>query len=204
VALIAANLIPAPATCVQFTAPWTYETSTPCGPVLDALDVAAGAAMMARFAPELLLYAGAAVAPGPGLAVAVAPGPGLAVAVAPGAGVTVAVELGAGVAVAVPEGAAVFAGAATWPGRPVLLSGPDSWRSSCGEWGSPTLNLPAGDEVAGRAKCRARFMAVMTAGGIGPGATAEIVSGAPAMPLVAGSAAFPPAVWPGPEPAAPE
>jgi hypothetical protein len=148
---------------------------------------------MVRFAPVVLLGAGVAVGPAAGLAVA-----------APGAGGTVAVELGAGEAVAALEGAAVLAGAAAWPGRPVLLSGPDSSRSTCGEWGSPTLNLPAGDEVAGRGKCRARFMAAMTAGEIGPGATAEIVSGVPAGPIVAGWAAFSPGARPVPEATAPE
>jgi hypothetical protein len=187
--------------------------------VLDALGVAAGVARAILFAPAVLPGAGVAVAVlagvgvavvvllgagvavavllGAGVAVAVLLGAGVAVVVLPGAGVAVAVLLGAGVAMAVWAGATVFAGAVAWPGRPVLLSGPDSSRSSCGEWGIATLNRPTADDVAGRGKCLARFIALTTDGGIGPAARAESPpSGKPAACIVAALAS---AACPAPE-----
>jgi hypothetical protein len=137
--------------------------------------------------------------PGAGVAVAVLPGAGVAEAVLLGAGVVAgaAVLPGAGVTVAVLPGAAVFAGAPAWPGQPVLLSGPDSWRSICGEWGIATLDRPAADDVAGRRKCAAWFIALTTNGGIGPAGRAESPpSGNPAACSVAALAS---ATCPAPE-----
>jgi hypothetical protein len=172
--------------------------------VLLGAGVVAGAAVLLGAAPAVLPGAGVAVAvlPGAGVAVAVLPGAGVAVAVLLGAGVVAgaAVLLGAGIAVAVLPDTAVFAGVAAWLGRPVLLNGPDSSRSSCGEWGSATLGRPAADDVAGRGKCAARFIALTTDGGIGPAGRAESPPlGNPAACIVARLAALAPAACPAPE-----
>jgi hypothetical protein len=144
--------------------------------------------------------AGVAVLPGAGVAVAVLPGAGVAAAVLPGAGVEAGAAVLPGAGVTVAPGVAVFTGVAAWPGRPVLLSGPDSSRSTCGEWGIATLNFPAPDDVAGRGKCAARLTALMTDGWTGPGGRAESPpSGHPAACIAARLAAPAPAACPLPE-----